>query len=618
MRQKFFIICLLVLLYPSVGLSQQIPPLVAEQGYADMVLVNGKIATKDDRSTTPNTPGNIVQAMAIKGERIMALGSDSQMRQLAGPNTRFVDVQGRTVIPGLIQTHYHSYGSHARTYGPQMGLVDPSVKLIVVAETTAEATAKKVRDTVVNAIRVQQLPEGQWITIDLQENEKNRRGTTFTWLYLGKINRRHFDSGTEDNPVLLRTQLQGIFNSRAVEEFTSVFPDWEESTDWENGPGSGLNGYAAVPDRGALTFEFWWKDKPLEDLAEVLRLGGVDIVNKGITTLSTRILYPRVVAAYHQLNREGRMPHRLAYYIESQRGNLWNLKTTREFYKGTGAPWTTHSAGDEMLWLGGMCNEVWDSIYNEVCLGPDVDAPDDIQVRERCPEPGTKPYESVKTALIHGWRPVQVHATSSHGGRLYLQMVEEAMEEGNLSVEYIRNLRMTLEHNPLLGNVPEVMEGIKKYGIILNVKPDHIADTRENIRDYGEQILKFVAPVKSWIDQGVRVTFEANGTDFWTPMYELVTRNFGMQRGSEDRAPLIPGEAIDRVTAMKMATTWASEYMLAEDTIGTLEPGKFADFTVLDRDFFTIPIEEVRQLEAVMTGLGGEIVYDPGQIASGN
>jgi imidazolonepropionase-like amidohydrolase len=158
MRYKFFVVCLLVLLYPSVGLSQQIPPLVAEQGYADMVLVNGKVVSMDDRSITPNTPGNIAQAMAIKGERIMALGSNAEMRRLAGPNTRFVDVGNRTVIPGLIQTHYHSYGSAARTYGPQLGLVDPSVKLIVVAETTAEATAKKVRDTILNAIRVQQQP----------------------------------------------------------------------------------------------------------------------------------------------------------------------------------------------------------------------------------------------------------------------------------------------------------------------------------------------------------------------------------------------------------------------------------------------------------------------------
>jgi len=325
--------------------------------------------------------------------------------------------------------------------------------------------------------------------------------------------------------------------------------------------------------------------------------------------MATRILYPRVVAAYHLLNRENRMPHRLAYYIESQRGQFWNLKSIREFYKGSGAPWTTHAAGHEMLWLNGMCNEIWDSIYNEVCLGPDAPAAPEIKARERCPSPGSKPWESVKSAIVNGWRPVQVHATSSHGGRLYLQMLEEAMKEGNYSVEYMRNLRMTVEHNSLLGNVPDVIAGIKKFGIILNVRTDHLGDVRENMKDYGEGLLKLAMPVKTWINQGIRVTFEANGMDFWTPIYELVTRNIPLQRRGEERAPLVPEEAIDRVSALKMATTWASEYMLAEDTIGTLEPGKFADFTVLNKDFFTIPIEEVRSLEAVMTGLGGEIMY---------
>jgi predicted amidohydrolase YtcJ len=77
---------------------------------------------------------------------------------------------------------------------------------------------------------------------------------------------------------------------------------------------------------------------------------------------------------------------------------------------------------------------------------------------------------------------------------------------------------------------------------------------------------------------------------------------------------LVPEQAIDRVTALKMATTWASEYMMAEDTLGTLESGKFADFAVLDRDFFTIPISEILDIEVVMTGLAGEIIYDPDQI----
>ena len=73
---------------------------------------------------------------------------------------------------------------------------------------------------------------------------------------------------------------------------------------------------------------------------------------------------------------------------------------------------------------------------------------------------------------------------------------------------------------------------------------------------------------------------------------------------------LVPEEAIDRVTALKMATTWASEYMMGEDTIGTLEPGKFADFAILDRDFFTIPVAEIPEIEVVLTGLGGQIIYD--------
>ena len=89
----------------------------------------------------------------------------------------------------------------------------------------------------------------------------------------------------------------------------------------------------------------------------------------------------------------------------------------------------------------------------------------------------------------------------------------------------------------------------------------------------------------------------------------LVTRK---TRATEHYPSMVlrPEEAVDRVTALKMGTTWASEYMLAEDTIGTLEPGKFADFAVLDRDFFTIPVDDIPNIKVVMTGLSGRILYD--------
>jgi len=596
-------------------LAQQIPDLVAAQGYADMILVNGKIAAMDDRSSTPNSAGQFFQAMAIKGKTIMALGTDSEMRRLAGPKTRFVDVGGKTVLPGLIQTHYHIFGTAARVYGPQVGLVDRSVKLTVVTDTTPEATAKKIRETILNAIRVQQIPKGKWITVDLQEGPQNRAATTRSWLYMGRLNRRQFDSAIQDHPIMIRGRASGVFNAVAIAEFKKIFPDWEESTDLENRPGAAADGYVAVPELSGLSFEFWWKDDPLENLAEAMRLQGLDLQKKGITTIATRILYPRVIAAFHLLNREGRMAHRMAYYIESQRGNFWNLKTIHEFYKGTGAPWTTHSAGNEMLWLNGMANEIWDSTQNELCLGDDVQVPDHIKARERCPGPGTKPWETYKEAIVHGWRPVQAHNTSSHGARLYLQMMEEAMKEANYSVEYMRSLRTAVEHNQLLGNLPDVMEGFKKFGIIINVNTGYLREIPHNIEDYGDQLWPFVMPVKTWIDQGLRVTFEAQGLDFWRPIYRLVTREV-VDSATGEKVILNTDEAIDRVTALKMATTWASEYMMAEDTIGTLEPGKFADFVVLDRDFFTIPVSAIPFVEVVMTGLGGEIVYDPDGIDS--
>jgi hypothetical protein len=625
MRKGIFItILILGLLAPGVGVSQQLPPLVAQQGYADSILVNGKIVTLDDRSDVPNTPGTIVEAMAIKGKKIMALGTNAAMRQLAGANTRFVDMGNRTVIPGLINPHFHTYGGATRRYGPEVGLTDPSIKLDVVADTTAEGTAKKIHDTITNAIRVQNIEPGKWITVGLTDNKDNAPNQARSWLYLGQINRRQIDAGTESNPVLVSMGIQGIFNSTAVEMMKEVFADWEESTDLENRPGAGRDGYAAVPEIGGLTFEYWWKNEPdyTEKLAETLRKFGEDQIKRGVTTVGTRIVYPSVVAAYNLLNREGTMPHRLAYYIESQRGNFWNLKTIREFYKGYGAPWTTHSAGGEMLWLNGMCNEIWDSVAGEVCLGPDMpNAPPETKARERCPSPGTKPWESYKEAIIHGWRPAQAHGTSSHGARLYIEMLEQAMEEGDFSVEYMRGLRTTLEHNILMGAQPDVIAGIKKFGIIINVNMGMLGGVPGNIKVYGEELRKFAMPVKTWIDEGIRVTFEGGGS--WRPIHTLITRevevgDFGVRR-PEGEPPeiveLLPEQGVDRVTALKMTTTWAAEYVMAEDTLGSLEPGKYADFVVLDKDFFTIPVDDILDLKVVATGLNGKIVYDLDQIA---
>jgi predicted amidohydrolase YtcJ len=221
-----------------------------------------------------------------------------------------------------------------------------------------------------------------------------------------------------------------------------------------------------------------------------------------------------------------------------------------------------------------------------------------------------KSWESVKAALENGWRPAQIHGSSSHGARLFIQMLEMVAKEKGYSTEYIRALRPTLEHNQVLGNLPDVTAGLKKYGIIVNVNTGMLSEVPKLIEDYGEQLRPFAMPVKTWIKEGIRVTFEANGMEFWTPIHTLVTRKTQVSSDYPKQYTLLPDEAIDRVSALKMVTTWGSEYLLAEDTIGTLEVGKFADFALLDKDFFTIPVDEIPKMRSIMTGLSGKVVYD--------
>ena len=620
-RKSFTPFLLLTLFFPCLGLSQQIPPLVADMGYADLILVNGKVVTMDDRSTTANSPGNIFEAMAVKGKKVMALGGTEGVRTLAGPKTKTIDLEGKTLVPGFIETHAHPYGTAMTRYGPQVGLTTPDVQLSVETQASAEETVKVIRATIANAIQRQNIPEGEWITVSVQNSDKAPQNAAGMWFYVGTINRQQIDGTTREYPVILRTGLRNIYNSKAIEELKKVFTGWEEHTNTENRPGAARDGYDGIMTNVAIGPEFWWRNEPLEKFAEALRLHGLNLREWGVTTLSTRIPPPKYIGAYHLLNREGRMPYRLAWSIEVHRGTLADLQFTRDFYWAIGAQWKTMSSGNDMLWNHGMTNEIWDSLNLEMCFGPDLSAPQNVKEQERCPGPGSKPWVAYKAAILNGWRPVGSHGTASHGARLFIQMLDETVEEGNLSAEYIRSLRPTLEHAVMIGTPPDVMAGLKKYGIMLSTGPRFMFDALRTIQDYGEEALQFVAPIKTYLREGIKVVNQMDSTNqnensnMFTALYTLISRKvFNWNEQTEDKinaAPvLLPEEAIDRATAMKMITTWAAEYVLAEDNLGSLEPGKYADFVVLDRDYFTIPESEILKVRAVMTGLNGQIIYD--------
>jgi hypothetical protein len=163
-------------------------------------------------------------------------------------------------------------------------------------------------------------------------------------------------------------------------------------------------------------------------------------------------------------------------------------------------------------------------------------------------------------------------------------------------------MHFTTDHSEALGNVPDVMSKVKELGIIVSPNPIRMLKMKDYVQDYGPGVEKFIEPIKSWLDEGVSVVGQFEGYRGMGYQFYLLTTRDG------NGTPILPDQKLDRVVALKMWTTWAPTYMMKPD-IGTLEVGKLADFVVLDRDFFTIPLTELQQIVPQMTVIGGKIGY---------
>jgi len=169
-------------------------------------------------------------------------------------------------------------------------------------------------------------------------------------------------------------------------------------------------------------------------------------------------------------------------------------------------------------------------------------------------------------------------------------------------VEDVRKLRPTIEHAQVLGAIPDVVEGLKKYNIIVSTGMHRTFDNPAWYKDYGPAIDAFAMPAKTLLQQGVKLVGQGFNSNVGWRLWLFMSRNI-------DGKILLPSETIDRVTALKMLTPWAAYYVLKEQDLGTLEVGKLADFVVLDRDYFTIPQDDIPKIRPQLTFMGGKIRY---------
>lgn len=571
---------------------------------ADMVIYNGKILTADSPDPDNFT---IAQAAAVYDGKFIVVGSNEAALALAGPNTRKIDLEGRTVLPGLIDSHSHiySYGSHFFPAGIRIdhgGWSD-----LPIVWTNKDDFLRQIR------ARALQKKPGEWIITSPRGGIGG--GNTVLELQRGEVTRFDLDKVTPDNPVFVEWTEEGLVNTKALEPLLERYPAIRGVRRDDRGiPTGRLGGEAAK----TLKYDFY-PQIPLEKLGPYYYLEMEEFAAQGVTTISSR-MNPRHLAAYSWLNARGKMPLRIAYSSEAVSLNP-NAEATLSRLLGLqgGSGGNMWGAGDDKLWMIGLAATFQidgQPSLATACMSKPYPreslnfplwqfqfyGPNGIC---RLDSPDFRDVEAFRAAAKYGFRTTAMHTAGDRALEQYLDLVEE------LSQEYpdIVERRWAIDHCRFLTN--EHAERAKKLGLIFACGPKYVyggdkGDIGAYKEIFGQDVASdSVVPLRRLLDHGLRTTIHLDQHGF----YSFLALEVAVTRKDVTGKVWGPQQRVSRREALYMLTRWSSEYVLREDFLGSIEPNKAADFVVLDQDFLTVPEDEIAMINPLLTVMGGNITY---------
>jgi predicted amidohydrolase YtcJ len=572
---------LCLLLVPMLSLAQD-NSLGSILGYPDTIIYNAKIVTMDDPGFN-TSPGTIYQAMAVRDDKILALGTTAEMRAVAGPNTRQLDLKGRTVMPGFILTHEHPT-DWAWTEPTALNYVFPEGNehmVIRFLEGNAEEQLANWQNVLREAVRTAR--PGQWILLssDWGSNFENMPGLFTT--FLTQISREELDAIAPNNPVRVKNSwVDGLVNTRALEEAQRIFPEQRVEGRGNRGP----TGRQLEPD-----IMLYNKVKLNADLLEaemaIWAAHGITLYGSSPYTMGN-------LMALKILDEEGRMPGRFAW---SYTGTDLHYQTLRLISalngNGTDYLWNIGAHGERS---GGSCTTLAASVA--------------VKEQEDCSLELGDDGRRVKEDIVRsGGRIGAMHSGGDQDIEHLLDIIEEQSAIAGLTLDDIRKKRHGFDHAsgaPSPAQIPR----IKRLGMQVSMINTVIWENRTayntayRLHNYGEEYLNYAVPRKSVTDAGIMNSQEI---DRAIPHFLFYNLWVGMTRYNAgiDRT-LAPEEGTDLITQLKALTTWGSYYMMRENMLGSLEKGKKADYVVLDRDLLNIPTDDIPYTKVLMTVVGGK------------
>lgn len=556
------------------------PAFAAEE--AELILHGGKVVTVDEQF-------RIAEAIAVREGRIVAVGGDADVLKLRGARTRVVDLGGKMVLPGLIDSHVHPSSASLHEFDhevPEMETIDDVLAYI--------------------ASRAAVVPEGDWISV---------RQVFITRLKEPRYpTREELDRVAPKHPVVFSTGPDAMLNSLALKE-SGIDQSFEVTGSGyiEKDPKTG------EPTGLLRSCSRYIKSKPSgrqatnEDRLRRMEMLFADYNSVGLTAVVDRNASESDLAVYQQLRAADRLSVRLMasaavsvgerrisdiqeqirklgehkLRAEDPRLRLIGIKTFLDGGMLTGSAYMREPWGKSSIYL------IDDPQYRGVLF---------IERERLLP---------VVQATVEAGLQFTAHSV----GDAAVHQLLDVYEEINKSTP-IRDTRPCITHCNFMSQ--EAIERMARLGVMADIQPAWLyLDARTLTRQFGIDRLRYFQPLKTCFERGVNI---GGGSDHMQKIGSLRSVNpynpfLGMWVTVSRQARWFDGqfhpeEALSRQQAIRFYTINNARLMFLDQHVGSLEVGKRADLVVVDRDLLECPLEEMKDAQALQTYLDGELVFE--------